>query len=410
MSFRKRNVALGSSRLDDAPVTTPTKSQLPGTRPSPLDGRPVTSTGTSTLDSLLAGHGGLALGCSLLIEENGTTDYAGALLKFYAAEGLLQGHHVHVIGMPEQWGRELPGPVGENDKKGKSSDTVDKMKIAWRYESLGQFGANSGSRGGHLPYTNHHNSTSSTTTDLLYFHTDIATEKSRTQPAIPSTDPSTSEKPTNFSHTFDLTKRLVHPASSQITFYPLNPNSTQSPFTTILSKLVSSITTSSPTTIHRLLIPSLLSPALYPPHSYQPHHLLPFLQTLRSLLSTARLTILTTLPLSLYPRTTGLTTFIEVLQDGVLELSPFPHSAVPTSTGPSSNEDRDPPQGILRIHKLPILHDRGSGNAGYEEDWTFTLSRRTLSVMPFNLPPVEGDTQAQQEAEAGKGKKSDLEF
>ena len=148
MSFRKRNIALGGTRPGEAQAPTQTRNQVPGTRQSALDGRSVTSTGTATLDGLLAGHGGLALGCSLLIEENGTTDYAGALLKFYAAEGLLQSHHVHVIGMPEQWGRELPGIVGGSEKKDNASESVDKMKIAWRYEGLAQHGASSGSRGG----------------------------------------------------------------------------------------------------------------------------------------------------------------------------------------------------------------------------------------------------------------------
>ena len=150
MSFRKRNVALSSTgeEASKASQLAP-KAQLPGVKPSSIDGRPVTSTGTGTLDGLLAGHGGLALGCSLLIEENGTTDYAGALLKFYAAEGILQGHHVHVLGLPEQWGRELPGAVSEIDKKDRSGVRDEKMKIAWRYESLGQFGASTaGSRGG----------------------------------------------------------------------------------------------------------------------------------------------------------------------------------------------------------------------------------------------------------------------
>lgn len=161
MSFRKRNIALGSARTGEAPAPAPAKTQLPGVRPSPLDGRPVTSI-ASTLDGLLAGHGGLALGCSLLIEENGTTDYAGVLLKFFAAEGLSQGHHVHVIGMPEQWGRELPGVAGETGKKERPSETADKMKIAWRYQSLGQHSGTPVSRGGHEPlYLSHHNTSSS---------------------------------------------------------------------------------------------------------------------------------------------------------------------------------------------------------------------------------------------------------
>ena len=154
MSFRKRSVGLsGTSKLDSDQSTSPKQKNIfPGVRPSPIDGRPTTSTGTASLDSLLAGHSGLVLGSSLLIEESGTTDYAGALLRFYAAEGLVQGHHVHVIALPEQWGRALPGVVGDPGKKEKSGEPAEKMKIAWRYESLGQFGTGSGSytRGGHL--------------------------------------------------------------------------------------------------------------------------------------------------------------------------------------------------------------------------------------------------------------------
>ena len=156
MSFRKRNVGLaGPSSAPASPRSPPlTHPTVPGLRPSPLDGRPTTSTGTQTLDDLLAGHAGLALGNSLLIEENGTTDFAGALLRFYAAEGVVQGHKVHVVGVGQQWGRELPGLVGASgavDQESEAGATVDreKMKIAWRYERLGEFGAGTaGSRGG----------------------------------------------------------------------------------------------------------------------------------------------------------------------------------------------------------------------------------------------------------------------
>lgn len=122
---------------------------VPGVRPSPLDGRLTTSTGTRSLDSLLAGHTGLVLGTSLLVEESGTTDFGGSLLRYYASEGIVQGHHVHVLGMNEVWGRELPGLSGEasSTKSDEQRTSDDKMKIAWRYERLGEFGA--GTRGGH---------------------------------------------------------------------------------------------------------------------------------------------------------------------------------------------------------------------------------------------------------------------
>ena len=148
MAFRKRNIALSRAPADgDAspstpspPVAAPAPTPV-GVRPSPIDGRPTTSTGTPSLDGILAGHAGLPLGNSILIEESGTTDYAGALLRFYAAEGVVQGHKVHVVGMGEVWGRELPG-ISEDrgdEKRRENKERAEKMKIAWRYEGLGQF-------------------------------------------------------------------------------------------------------------------------------------------------------------------------------------------------------------------------------------------------------------------------------
>jgi len=102
--------------------------------------------------------GMLAYRLALLIEENGTTDYAGALLRYFAAEGLVQGHHVHVLGMPEQWGRELPGLVGTAETEQGRSVGNDKMKIAWRYERLGQAGVGAGmsaARGGQISFIVH---------------------------------------------------------------------------------------------------------------------------------------------------------------------------------------------------------------------------------------------------------------
>ncbi len=101
----------------------------------------------------------------------------------------------------------------------------------------------------------------------------------------------------------------------------------QSPYTTALKRLASTLATSPANAVHRLVIPSLLSPALYPPHASSPEQVLPFLHGIRALLSTysSRLTAMITLPLSLYPRSSGLVRWMELLSDGVIELSPFPH-------------------------------------------------------------------------------------
>ena len=159
MSFRKRNIGVQRSpvasssadgQVETQSAPAPTAS---GIRPSPLTGQPTTSTGAYSLDSLLGGHAGLALGSSLLVEESGTTDFAGALLRYYAAEGIIQSHTVHLVGAGEQWIKDLPGLVGdaeaaEAQKQAKSDEK--KMKIAWRYERLGQVDADRGSRGEEL--------------------------------------------------------------------------------------------------------------------------------------------------------------------------------------------------------------------------------------------------------------------
>jgi elongator complex protein 4 len=103
-----------------------------------LDGRLTTSTGTTSLDGILAGHSGLPLGSSLLVEEHGTTDFSGNLLRYYAAEGLVQGHQVHVLGYPEAWKHELPAVSSKKDSTASKApiQNDEKMKIAWRYENL----------------------------------------------------------------------------------------------------------------------------------------------------------------------------------------------------------------------------------------------------------------------------------
>lgn len=142
MSFRKRNAVISSSSSAQVAHTKTETAPIPGVRPSPLDGRPTTSSGTTSLDNLLAGHAGIPLGTSLLIGEHGTTDFAGMLLRYYAAEGLVQGHQVHVLGLHEGWRADLPGISTDSASSNRpEASSAEKMKIAWRYESLGSAGA-----------------------------------------------------------------------------------------------------------------------------------------------------------------------------------------------------------------------------------------------------------------------------
>ncbi|CAG8127298.1 unnamed protein product [Penicillium salamii] len=385
MSFRKRNIGLspGVDRNAVPNTAQPAPESTPGIRPSPDDGRPTTSTGTRSLDNLLAGHAGLPMGKLLFIEENGTTDFAGALLRYYAAEGVIQDQKIHVVGVPEQWGRTLPGLIGSAeslDEKRSDRRKDDRMKIAWRYERLGEFGAVAGSRDA---------------------------------PSTPGEQDSTAKEAPAFCHAFDLTKRLTHPSITNMSFIPLMP-SKESPFAAILKRLKTAITSSPASTIHRIVVPSLLNPTMYPPGSCQPENVLQFLHALKALMSAhaTRVTAMITFPLSLFPRSSGLVRWIELLSDGVIELCPFPHSADATATSGAATSQEEPPQGMLKTHRLPVLHERGGGsdqNVG--QDWAFILSRRRFEIKPFSLPPAEGDTEAQDTAAAGgMPKKSDLEF
>ncbi|KJX92579.1 paxneb superfamily protein [Zymoseptoria brevis] len=378
MAFRKRNVVVGKPSVASPSSETPAPL---GVRPSPLTSHSTTSTGTPSLDGLLGGHGGLALGSSLLVSESGTTDFSGTLLRYFAAEGICQEHHVHIVGAGEGWVRELPGVAEERSRDkaaGKSAADEEKMKIAWRYERLGQAGERA------LP----------------------------DRSATIAPDGVLAASP--FCHTFDLTKRLAVLTGAQVNHIPISLTST---FENILQPLAKTLAATPPNSIHRLVVPSLLSPALYPPNASQPDQVLGFFRSLRALLRQHhnRLVAMITLPLELYPRHSGLVRWMEIFSDGVIELTPFPHlmdssGALGESGGARGNDEQ--PQGMVKVHKLPINTERGEGGAGagnsLGEDLAFTISRRKFVIKPFSLPPLEGDQDAQKEG--GKLTSKDVEF
>ncbi|KAI5457212.1 PAXNEB protein-domain-containing protein [Mariannaea sp. PMI_226] len=360
MSFRKRNVVIGSSG-PSMPITKQETILAPGTRPSPLDGRLTTSTGTQSLDQLLAGHAGMPLGASLLIEETGTTDFGGVLLRYYAAEGLVQGHHVHLLGFNDSWRRELPGIGNPSGSKGGKFTTAsdEKMKIAWRYETLGQR-------------------------------------------KVPTKEPqAVGQGGATFCHTFDLSKRLENSTvKGQFYASPLEgplASPSQAPFKKFIAEVALRINNSSPSTVHRIIVPSLLSPTLYASAMSQPCEILQFLHALRALLRRfpTQATAFITLPITLFPRSSGLTRWMELLCDGVIEMIPLQHQA-PLAREPGSEEKG---QGLLRAHSLPVFHEKGGGLEGSwtREDLSFKLSSSNgLVIMPFSLPPVGDEEMAAQ--------------
>ena len=211
-----------------------------------------------------------------------------------------------------------------------------------------------------------------------------------------------------FCHSFDLGKRLA-PASVKGTLHATPAPSPlsltvgtadgESPFKSFIKNLQSKLTSGPPTSIHRVVIPSLLSPMLYPGGRFShPSEVLQFLHALRALLRQycGQLTAMISLQTALFARSTGLTRWMELLCDGVLELIPLSASLGPQAAPASGGkEDVDKVQGFVRVYTLPIFHEKGGGGAegaSFRENLAFSLSSsKGLVIKPYSLPPLEDD-------------------
>ncbi|XP_074469459.1 elongator complex protein 4 [Sebastes fasciatus] len=120
---------------------------IAGTRPSVQNGQLLVSTGVTSLDYLLGG--GLAVGTVLLIEEDRYDSYSRMILKYFLAEGVVCRHELFVAAAqdnPDDILQELPAPILDDVAIHKPveqprlscepQDSLDAMKIAWRYQNL----------------------------------------------------------------------------------------------------------------------------------------------------------------------------------------------------------------------------------------------------------------------------------
>lgn len=125
---------------------TGSRPQLPaGTRQSPsAPGTLLTSTGIPSLDDILGG--GLPISCSLLILAPDLHSAYGTLVQnYFVAQGLASGQTTCVvdensIGIFEDcmW-VPATGPIMEDKQEQDAAQQDEKIKIAWRYETMKQF-------------------------------------------------------------------------------------------------------------------------------------------------------------------------------------------------------------------------------------------------------------------------------
>ncbi|KAM7015925.1 elongator complex protein 4 isoform 2-T2 [Tautogolabrus adspersus] len=119
---------------------------IPGTRPSVQNGQLLVSTGVTSLDYLLGG--GLAVGTVLLIEDR-YDSYSRMILKYFLAEGVVCRQELFVAAAqdnPDDILQELPAPILDDVAIHKPAEqprlssepqeSLDAMKIAWRYQNL----------------------------------------------------------------------------------------------------------------------------------------------------------------------------------------------------------------------------------------------------------------------------------
>jgi len=324
MSFRRYAPAKTPVSSPGQPVA---QDKLPpGVKPAST---PTISTGTGTLDALLSPHGGLPLSSALLVEEDGTGNYSGVVLRQYVAEGVVQGDKVWIGGVGDAWWRGVPGLAKQDKSSTKSTDAVkeieEKMKIAWRYGI---------------------NDPKSTTSN---------------EPAFP-----------DFCHTFDISEQLPFPGNSQVSISP-PPGVRGDPYQPLLSSLLTFLQ-STPTSLPiRLVLPDFLNPLIYSPESTNPAFLLKFLHTIIAF-NTSRpyWTLILSLSTSFYPRTNPLISWIEHLCTHVIQLCPLPR---PTNAAVKQ------PQGLVNVHKGGLMM----------KEMAYRVGRRGMVLEEWSLPPLEDE-------------------
>ncbi|KAI5962241.1 ELP4 [Candida pseudojiufengensis] len=368
--------------------------QNPGIRPSLITSQPTASTGSSDLDKILL-HQGLPLGCSLLIEESGTTDFSSVLLRAFASQGIIQNRlennvynsHIIVLGMSPHWSNDLPGlykgsskdqkkaKIAENESKVSVSNIANsssdggrdsKMKIAWRY------GLN---------------------------------KKDEDKNEI-----NNGNNYENYNHQFDLTQKLQPgPNPNDISYVPLT-NTPQSIISQI-NKIIQDQLRSNPLKIIRLIIPGFLNPSIYHPLFTQSTFVFPLVHSFRSLLRqyNNNLVLISSISLDLYPNTSNLISIFQNLFDSIIHLQPFNQEMSQLIEKAYKNEPSKIQQGLINIIKIPVLSEKGLMMI-HNGEYAFKNGKKKFEIEEWGIP-VEDDSNDKNNntPEGGKTTK-DIEF
>lgn len=354
----------------------------PGIRPSPATSQQTTSTGCTDLDKLM-GHSGFPLGCSLLIEEESTSDFNSILTKVYASQGIVHNRiegshgfkdgntHLIVLSLNHHLTKELPGVY-----KGSRKD-IKKSKIAQEQSKVTVSNL--------LESQSKSNTSAQRNKDLkIAWRYGMNDDSAKSES---SREVDQSETYPDYNHQFDITSTLIPaPTSNEISFIsPLLPAAS------VLSQMESIIKRHNSKLI-RILLPNLLHPALYPPKMTQLHELIPLLHGLRSLLKKykERCVMLSTISTSLYHNQPLFTAQIEQLFDGVIVLEPFGQEMLQFLERAYKSQPNKIQHGLVHIKKLPVFSERGEMHVSKSE-WAFKNGRKRFEIEEWGIPVEDED-------------------
>ncbi|OWB71354.1 hypothetical protein B5S31_g1040 [[Candida] boidinii] len=401
VSFNQRNIAESfSPALQAARTATKEVTELssiliqhPGIKPSILTSMPCVSTGSNDLDKVL-GHQGLPVGTSLLIEENGTTDFATTLLKLYLSQGLIQNRlipskqntHEILVGMDQNWSRSLPGlykgsskdrkkqTVKEHESKVSVSNLLDQSEII--NHKINNDNSNN----------NNINNTNTNNNDLKIAWRYGLHKKSNTENENNDNTENTSYP--NYNNQFDITTTIIpSPSLNELSIIPINSGLINS------LRQIEAVIKRFPKLLIRLVIPSFLNPMFYSINTINSQSEINFfLLGLRNLLRkyNDQLTILISINLDLYPRSNPIISITENLLDSVIELKPFEPALYELMEKVYKKQPTKIKQGHLNIHKLPILSDLGMMCIKNTE-YSFKNGKKRFEIEEWSIPVEEED-------------------
>ncbi|XP_071809382.1 elongator complex protein 4-like [Asterias amurensis] len=340
-------------------------AQLPGARPSLHNGQLLISTGVPSLDFVVGG--GLAVGSVLLIEADTYGHYAQLLLRYFLAEGVMNGHAMFLGSAderPQTILKNLPCPV-EDDPIKKAAQTIknnegatysseDRMKIAWRYE--------------HLPK---HQSTPSTHRFGHFYDLSKPMPTERLSD-VPCQCFHLQEK--NSSHCGSPYQRLFQQIEKQVMEGGFNLLERQTKDRNIL----------------RIAIDSLGSPlwgeeqAVNQHDRHQGAELCQFLHALRALLRNSLAVCVVTMPTHLFPDA-AVVRRIQRMCDTAIGLESF--AGAEKEKNPVFKEYH----GLFHIRQLPRLNSL-CGHMPDTMDLAFKLKRKKLTIEKLHLPPELPET------------------